>query len=162
MSEVSLPLSVDQEMFCQSLAVQGLEVGSTLAEAVLGFCSWAHCKWRPEEAQAAEELLVPLPQPIAFALRTESFITESLDEMKTQLQLIHAVVDDLQSKAEQIDSKLDGLQEQLRRVPVCRCRRQDTHRRVVAPSTNQFSSPSNVQHVRAPPMFESKRLEIPM
>ncbi|KAL3657860.1 hypothetical protein V7S43_017238 [Phytophthora oleae] len=178
-SEVPSPPPVDLEMLCQSLVLQGLEIASTfkcyaestvqtlqrrycqapdadgdLLDAVLSLWCWAQRKCRSEEAQVTKELLLPIPQPVACQLNLQpmGFITESFDDMKTQLQLIHAAVDSLQSKGE----------------PTCRCEPQERRTRVVAPLTKKFSSSSNAQTVRVPgascetPMFQINRLEVPM
>ncbi|KAG1705385.1 hypothetical protein DVH05_004316 [Phytophthora capsici] len=136
------------------------DADGTPSNAMMGLWGWVQRRYRSEEAEATKELLLPLPQPVTSQQHTD-LITESLEEMKTQLQLIHAVVDDLQAKGEQTNRQLNGLQDQLRRVPTCRCGPQEKNTRVVAPSTKTFPSPSNAQNSRAP-TFELTRLELPM
>ncbi|ETK93760.1 hypothetical protein L915_03098 [Phytophthora nicotianae] len=145
-SEAARSPPVDLEMLSESLIFQSVElvfefkgyaVGAAkrilsryhqnedVEEALLCAGSrlwrWLQQRLRLEQEITDKQLL--LPQPAVFPLRMQhtDYITERFDDVKTQLQLIHAAVDDLQTRGDQTDTKLSRLHEQLRRTPICRC-----------------------------------------
>ncbi|KAG7391645.1 hypothetical protein PHYPSEUDO_004147 [Phytophthora pseudosyringae] len=185
---------VDLEMLSEALIFQGVELASEfkdyavdaaqslrsrysqvegVQEALLDAGSrlwrWLQQKLRAEEADATKELLPPLPQPAVLPVRLQhmDYITECFDNVKTQLQLIYAAVDDLQTKGEQTHRKLDRLQKQLRRVPAWRCEPQERCARcsLTTAASSDSNTKANGQSARISsetPMLHVERLEVPM
>ncbi|KAG3051429.1 hypothetical protein PC121_g17869 [Phytophthora cactorum] len=139
---------VDLEMLSELLIFQGLELASEFKgyaiDATQGLLSryhqiegvegvlldagsrlwcWLRQRLRPGGTTKKEQLPFPLPAVFPLTLQHMDYITERFDDVKTQLQLIYAALDDLHTKRDHTDSKLSRLHEQLRRVPTCRCER---------------------------------------
>ncbi|KAG6959940.1 hypothetical protein JG688_00009855 [Phytophthora aleatoria] len=125
---------VDLEMLSELLIFQGLELASEFKgyaiDATQGLLSryhqiegvegvlldagsrlwcWLRQRLRPGETTKKEQLPFPLPAVFPLTLQHMDYITERFDDVKTQLQLIYAALDDLHTKRDQTDSKLSPL-----------------------------------------------------
>lgn len=192
----------DLEMLCELLIAHGVELASefkiyavyviqsllsrysqaegvrgTLLEAGPRLWRWLQQKLRESEAEVSKQERLPLVHPAEFPLRLQhmDFIADSFGDIKTQLQLMHAALDDLQQKGEQTDEKLRHLQGLRRLIPTCRCEPQDRYSRsqlsAAAPSLGQTptcgskvkrSGGRPVGFLSGTSMLQVDRLEVPM
>ncbi|CAI5720953.1 unnamed protein product [Peronospora destructor] len=90
-------------------------------------CCWLQQKLGDKEAPVNNQELLPRPQLVELQLKQQhmSFITENFVDIKTQLQLMHATLDDLQQKEERVDKNFKRLHELLKDISMCRCEPQD-------------------------------------
>ncbi|CAH0482335.1 unnamed protein product [Peronospora belbahrii] len=143
---------VDLEMLCASLMIQSIKVVYELkiytvniTESLVGqypyidsiretllyksscLWSWLQHRFCKNEARISNREVLPLPQLIDFPLQRQhfDFITENFIDIKTQLQLMHAALDDLQQKGEQVEKNFDRLQRLLKNISTCSCDRKD-------------------------------------
>ncbi|KAF4148640.1 hypothetical protein GN958_ATG02120 [Phytophthora infestans] len=127
---------------------------------------WLRQRLRPEQKNTKE--LLPLPQPAVFPLTIQhmDYITERFSDVKTQLQLMYAAVEDLHTKEDQIDSKLSRLHEQLRRIPTCRCEKFTPSSHLSKLTCNMKTTRENrlvgLRNETPTPVLQVDRLEVPL
>ncbi|OWZ10839.1 hypothetical protein PHMEG_00016234 [Phytophthora megakarya] len=182
---------VDLEMFYESIVLQGAKLAAEFGGYVVNTVQCLQHRYTEIEVnendllEASSRLwrwlqrnlrrgpdvanvnLVPLPQQTSFPLKLEHmvFIAERFDDIETQLQLIHAVVDDLHEKAHKADTELGLLQEKLKRVPMHHCQSRERYESSTSvPTTTKppTSKLSVSEHRLSTPALQVGRLEVPM
>ncbi|CAI5736266.1 unnamed protein product [Hyaloperonospora brassicae] len=93
---------------------------ATVQEMLQDKRQWLWQRWQHKlnTREASVALLPPHPHSVSPPLHAAS-TTESLGDIKTHLQLLHAALDDLQQKGERWDDNVGRLQGALRDVRTC-------------------------------------------
>ena len=133
--------AVDLETFCLSLVIEGMSVVSalrpyassavqslwrhrpriaTVQEMLQDKRHWLWQRWQHQlrTREASVALLPPRLHGVPPPLHAAS-TTESLGDIKTHLQLLHATLDDLRQKGKRWDDNVGRLQGALRDVRTC-------------------------------------------
>ncbi|TDH70651.1 hypothetical protein CCR75_007164 [Bremia lactucae] len=180
---------VDFEMLCESLALWSLELTSelynyaiasgptlliqfkqskeiktTIFDANFRFWRWLQQLYLHHSATNLWQLAVPQTQEASVSPQFLNEIFERFDDVRTQLQLIHAAVDDICSKEKQAATKLSCLQEQLRQLSTCHCElKSPSYRSLREPvPTNRSVGDRMIEAKRKAVELQLSRLEVPM
>ncbi|CAI5705756.1 unnamed protein product [Peronospora effusa] len=150
-------------------------VRETLRYESSRLCCWLHQKLGNNETPVNNQELLPLSQLVEVQLKLQlvTFLTENFVDIKTQLQLMHATLDDLQQKGERVDKNFKRLYELLKDISTCQCEPQDrctcSTLTTTTPSLSRTSKSKNKSKSRRSGvrpretlMLQVDRLDVPM